>query len=244
MAGSTSVPDRGRHRHDQPGTSRDYSYLCGLSRCGILGFGSLDDRHFPSVVPAGAYRRTTARTSSGQSQRAGICQRRLCGSDRNDPGRMHPSGTHCHRRLAHRPDRAGLARHSVSLEGQQSAPDRRDGGRGPDRVPAATAHVGHDEILNREGEMGRYHPPMEVNMSRRKILLMNAVVTVLGLAALIGFADQNAIFAAEDDDKKALVKLLGASKINLQQGLAASEQQGQPMSAKFEDEEGKLQLSV
>src|ERR1700730_1724138 len=81
-------------------------------------------------------------------------------------------------------------------------------------------------------------------MTRRKMLLMTAGATVLGLAALAGFADQNAIFAADDDDKEALIKLLGASKINLQQGLAASEQQGQPISAKFEVDEGKLQLSV
>src|ERR1700675_3714568 len=85
---------------------------------------------------------------------------------------------------------------------------------------------------------------MEVNMTRRMMLLMTAGATVLGLAALVGFADQNAIFAADDDDKKALIKLLGTSKINLQQGLAASEQQGQPISAKFEVDEGKLQLSV
>ena len=83
-------------------------------------------------------------------------------------------------------------------------------------------------------------------MTRRKMLLMTAGVTVLGLAALVGFADHNAIFASDDDDEgqKALIKLLDASKINLQQGLAASEQQGQPISAKFEVDEGKLQLSV
>jgi uncharacterized membrane protein YkoI len=85
---------------------------------------------------------------------------------------------------------------------------------------------------------------MEVNMTRRKMLLMTAGATVLGLAALVGFADQNAIFGADDDDKEALIKLLGTSKINLQQGLAASEQQGRPISAKFEVDEGKLQLSV
>jgi uncharacterized membrane protein YkoI len=85
---------------------------------------------------------------------------------------------------------------------------------------------------------------MEVNMTRRKMMLTTAGATVLGLAALAGFADQNAIFAADDDDKEALIKLLGTSKINLQQGLAASEQQGQPISAKFEVDEGKLQLSV
>lgn len=83
-------------------------------------------------------------------------------------------------------------------------------------------------------------------MTRRKILLMTAGATVLGLAALVGFADHNAIFADDDDDEgqEKLIKLLGASKINLQRGLAASEQQGQPISAKFEVDEGKLQLSV
>src|SRR5712692_11020195 len=87
---------------------------------------------------------------------------------------------------------------------------------------------------------------MEVNMTRRKMLLMTAGATVLGVAALIGFADHNAIFADDDDDEgqEKLIKLLDASKINLQQGLAASEQQGQPISAKFEVDEGKLQLSV
>ena len=38
--------------------------------------------------------------------------------------------------------------------------------------------------------------------------------------------------------------MLDAAKINLQQGLAAGEQEGQPISAKFEVDEGKLQLSI
>jgi len=87
---------------------------------------------------------------------------------------------------------------------------------------------------------------MEVNMTRRKMMLMTAGATVLGVAALLGFADHNATFANDDEDEsqEALIKLLDASKINLQQGLAASEQQGQPISAKFEVDKGKLQLSV
>src|SRR5258706_3103665 len=87
---------------------------------------------------------------------------------------------------------------------------------------------------------------MEVNMTRRKMLLVTAGATVLGLAALVGFADHNAIFADDDDDegREKLIKLLSASKINLQQGLAAGEAQGQPISAKFEVDDGKLQLSV
>jgi hypothetical protein len=40
-------------------------------------------------------------------------------------------------------------------------------------------------------------------MTRRKMLLMTAGATVLGLAALIGFGDHNAIFADDDDDKAA-----------------------------------------
>jgi uncharacterized membrane protein YkoI len=84
-------------------------------------------------------------------------------------------------------------------------------------------------------------------MTRRKMLLMTAAATVLGLAAVAGFADRDFIFASDDDDdegQEALAKKLGDAKINLQQGLAASEQQGQPISAKFEVDEGKLQLSV
>jgi hypothetical protein len=87
---------------------------------------------------------------------------------------------------------------------------------------------------------------MEVNMTRRKMLIMTAGVTVLGVAALAGFANHNAIFADDDEDEsqEALLKLLDASQIDLRQGLAAGEQQGQPISAKFEVDGGKLQLSV
>ncbi len=83
-------------------------------------------------------------------------------------------------------------------------------------------------------------------MTRRKMLLMTAGATILGVAALVGFADHNAIFADDDEDEsqEALLKLLDASQIDLQQGLAAGEQQGQPISAKFEVDGGKLQLSV
>jgi hypothetical protein len=86
---------------------------------------------------------------------------------------------------------------------------------------------------------------MEVNMTRRKILLMTAGATVLGIAALIGFAG-NSAFSADDEDEsqEELIKVLDAAKINLQQGLTAGEQEGQPISAKFEVDEGKLQLSI
>jgi len=82
-------------------------------------------------------------------------------------------------------------------------------------------------------------------MTRRKMLLMTAGATVLGLAALVDFADHNAIFADEEDEtQEALIKAMDAAKISLQQGLEASEQHGQPISAKFEIDDGNLQLSI
>ena len=82
-------------------------------------------------------------------------------------------------------------------------------------------------------------------MRRRMMMLMTAGAIALGFAGLAGFAGNNA-FSADDEDasQEALIKLLDTAKINLQQGLAASEQQGRPISAKFEVDDGKLQLSV
>ncbi len=46
LAGSAPVPDRGRHRHDQPGTGCDHRDLCRLSRRRLLGLGGLDRSAF------------------------------------------------------------------------------------------------------------------------------------------------------------------------------------------------------
>jgi hypothetical protein len=84
-------------------------------------------------------------------------------------------------------------------------------------------------------------------MTRRKMLLITAGVTVVAAAALLGLSDYNGIFADDDDDddgQVALIKRLNSARVNLQQGIAASEQEGQPISAKFEADEGKFQLSV
>jgi len=83
-------------------------------------------------------------------------------------------------------------------------------------------------------------------MTRRKTVLMAVLgATILGVAGIAGFAGNNAISADDDDqDLEALIKPLGAAKISLQQGLAASEQEGRPLSGKFEVDDGKFQLSV
>jgi hypothetical protein len=73
-------------------------------------------------------------------------------------------------------------------------------------------------------------------MNRRQVLLAS-VITVM-----VGF-EVHAISAEERNDP-ALIKSMGSAKVTLQQGLTAAAQQGQPISAKFEVEDGKLQLSV
>src|SRR2546430_953724 len=85
-------------------------------------------------------------------------------------------------------------------------------------------------------------------MTRRKILI-GAAAAVLGVAALVGISGHYGILKDDDDDDEdegrgALVRALRFAKVSLQQGLAASEQEGQPISGKFEIDRGKFQLSV
>jgi hypothetical protein len=58
------------------------------------------------------------------------------------------------------------------------------------------------------------------------------------------FGSCYATWMAEAEDDAALIKALDSAKVSLQQGLKASEPEGRPISAKFELEDGKLQLSV
>src|SRR3989442_14629350 len=51
-------------------------------------------------------------------------------------------------------------------------------------------------------------------------------------------------WASDDKDHAELAKALKDAKIPLQRGLAASAKEGKPISAKYEVEDGKLQLSV
>jgi hypothetical protein len=79
----------------------------------------------------------------------------------------------------------------------------------------------------------------EVNMMR--MMRMNLVLAVaLGLAT---WATSTVVWSTEQEDQ-ALIKALNGAKVSLQQGLTASQREGQPISAKFELEEGKLQLSI
>jgi hypothetical protein len=64
------------------------------------------------------------------------------------------------------------------------------------------------------------------------------------IVAILSVAICSAGFALGADDQHALIKSLGSAKVSLQQGLTAAQRQGQPISGKFEVEDGKFQLSV
>ncbi len=76
-------------------------------------------------------------------------------------------------------------------------------------------------------------------MHRTRWWVPAVVLSVLGSGSLA--AEEKAKEGAEKD---ALAKDVKAAKVSLEKGLSASEAQGKPISAKFEIEEGKLQLSV
>ena len=80
-------------------------------------------------------------------------------------------------------------------------------------------------------------------MTRRKILLTSALGLAIALVA--PFARQPPALAIGPDQEQAeLANALSGAKVSLQQGFTASEREGQPISGKFEMDEGKLQLSV
>src|SRR6266853_1212529 len=75
-------------------------------------------------------------------------------------------------------------------------------------------------------------------MWKLRVPLMMAM-SLIGLCTSIAYADE--------DEKQSLgpvAKLMPTAKVTLQQGLAAAEQKGQPISGKFEVDEGHFQLSV
>jgi uncharacterized membrane protein YkoI len=75
-------------------------------------------------------------------------------------------------------------------------------------------------------------------------------ITSIGMALVLGSLIVAPIVRAggDDDDDEAnpaaLAKALAGVSVTLDQGLIAAESKGKPISAKFELEEGKLQLSV
>jgi hypothetical protein len=74
---------------------------------------------------------------------------------------------------------------------------------------------------------------------RTRAMVLFTVMGVWLLASYSGGAQPY-----RDKEHAELAKALKAAKVSLAEGLTASEREGQPISGKFEIEEGKLQLSV
>ena len=74
-------------------------------------------------------------------------------------------------------------------------------------------------------------------MSIRTLLAILAI-GIVGAAGPIAAADE------DEANPAAVAKHLQSAKVTLQQGLTAAESQGQPISGKFEVDEGHFQLSV
>jgi hypothetical protein len=75
--------------------------------------------------------------------------------------------------------------------------------------------------------------------------MTSRAVPFILLVAAIGFLGASIVPAwAEDADTAALAAAMKNASATLQGGLKASEAQGTPISAKFEIEDGKLQLSI
>src|SRR5437773_7680038 len=78
-------------------------------------------------------------------------------------------------------------------------------------------------------------------MTMRSGSALAIVATCLILSAPVVRAVDN---DEDEGDQTAVVKTLSQAKVSLSQGLQASAREGTPISAKFEMEDGKLQLSV
>jgi len=73
--------------------------------------------------------------------------------------------------------------------------------------------------------------------------MKTAIAVVVAVLAALTVTGQPA-WAADDKDHAELAKALKGAKLPLQRGLAASAKEGKPISAKYEVDDGKLQLSV
>ena len=81
-------------------------------------------------------------------------------------------------------------------------------------------------------------------MTRRQILLTSVRGFVIAVLAASFAGHQSALAIGPDQEQAELAKALSGVKVSLQQAFTASEREGQPISGKFEMDEGKLQLSV
>src|SRR5215471_14943131 len=73
---------------------------------------------------------------------------------------------------------------------------------------------------------------------------MKKKMFVMFVLGFLSISSRHTAFAQSDKEKAQLAAALPSAKVTLEAGIMASEREGKPISAKFEVEEGKLQLSV
>src|SRR5215472_2302470 len=84
------------------------------------------------------------------------------------------------------------------------------------------------------------NPHLEISSMKKIPPPLLVILTV----AAFSWAGLSVSASAEEKDQAALAHAMQPAKATLEAGLKASEREGKPISAKFEIEDGKLQLSV
>ena len=74
--------------------------------------------------------------------------------------------------------------------------------------------------------------------------MKRTTIAAVSLVALVSAAPLGWAGPHHDEERAELAQALKDGKISLQQGVTASAKEGKPISAKYEVEDGKLQLSV
>jgi hypothetical protein len=93
------------------------------------------------------------------------------------------------------------------------------------------------------GNTGHQATLRGVRLGLKEESMHRRVLFLLIIASLATWPFCQRIYAQDRSDHP-LIKGVTDAKLTLQQGLTAAAQQGRPISAKFEVEDGKLQLSV
>src|SRR5207245_1209277 len=105
-----------------------------------------------------------------------------------------------------------------------------------------------DRLSPLEADVGAFEVAEVHEVSRRVIQMTMRSGSALAIVATFLILSAPVVRAVDDDkdegDQSAVVKALSQAKVSLNQGLLASTHEGTPISAKFEMEDGKLQLSV
>ena len=72
----------------------------------------------------------------------------------------------------------------------------------------------------------------------------STLTTLVFVWLVVGVTTRSWAQSPGEKERRELAAALGSAKVSLAQGLTAAEKHGKPISAKFEVEDGKLQLSV